>query len=112
MAKRIMTIDKDKVREIVLWIENTRDLYFGKTIPLLENYTKKYVKGSYDRQKAIKGFQLLLPYGIASYDREFSTRGYRTTMNAREKEEAAKQLFDYYEDIMKEMFKKARKLKK
>lgn len=50
MVKRIMTIDKDKVREIVLWIENTRDLYFGKTIPFLENYTKKYVKGSYDRQ--------------------------------------------------------------
>lgn len=107
-----MTIDKDKVREIVLWIENTGDIYFNRTIPLLENYTKKYVRGQFDKQKAIKGFQLLLRYGIASYDKEFGTRGYRTTLNAREKEEAAKQLYEYYEDFMKEMFKKARKLKK
>ncbi len=107
-----MTIDKDKVRDIVLWIENSRDMYFNRTIPLLENYTKKYSRGQFDKQKAIKGFQLLLPYGIASYDKEFSIRGYRTPFNAREKEEAAKQLYDYYEDIMKEMFKKAKKLKK
>lgn len=112
MEKRPQAIDKAKVREIYFWIINTGDIYFKKTIPLLENYTKKYVKGTFDKKKAVKGFELLIPEGVKSYDKEFGSYGYRTKFNAAEKQQLAQDLYDYYEDILKEMFKKARKLKK
>lgn len=79
---------------------------------MLENYTKKYVKGTFDKKKAVKGFELLIPVGARSYDEEFGGYGYRTTFNAAEKQQLAQDLYDYYEDIMKEMFKKAKKFKK
>ena len=112
MAKRVQTVDKDKVRELYLWIINTSDIYFKTVTPLLENFTKKYIKGNFDKKKAIKGFELVIPVGVKSYDKEFSSPYYKTTFNSAEKEELAKELYDYYEDMMKEMFKKARKFKK
>lgn len=112
MATKIYPIDKEKIREIGLWINNTSDIYFKHVIPLLENYTKKYAKGTFDKKKAIKGFELIIPVGTRSYDKEFSGRGHNTTFNKAEREILAKELYDYYEDIMKEMFKKAKKLKK
>lgn len=112
MAKRVMTVDKEKVKEIYFWIINTRDIYFKRVIPLLENYTKKYVKGTFDKQKAIKGFQPIVPVGLQSYNKTFMYPYDSLSLNAREKEALAKDLYDYYEDIMKEMFKKAKKLKR
>lgn len=102
-------IDKDAIREIELWIQNTGNIYFKNVIPLLENYTKKYVRGTFDKAKGIKGFELIIPVGVQSYYREF---GDRMSFNPEEKKIIAKDLYDYYEDIMKEMFKKAKKLKK
>lgn len=112
MAKRIQTIDKDKVREIYFWIIKTRDIYFNKVTPLLENYTKKYIKGDFDKTKAVKGFENIVPVGVRSYEKTFTLPYSRVSMNSAEKHECAKMLYDYYEDMMKEMFKKARKFKK
>ena len=109
MQKRNYPIDKDAIREIELWIKNTAEIYFKTVIPLLENYTKKYVRGTFDKNKGIKGFELVIPVAVRSYYREF---GDKMQFNPEERKISAKDLYDYYEDIMKEMFKKAKKLKK
>lgn len=109
MPARNYEIDKHAIREMFLWITNSSDIYFKNAMPLLENYTRKYVRGTFDKKKAVKGFELLIPHGVRSYDKAF---GYRMTFNKAERELLAKDLYDHYEDILKEMFKKARKLKK
>ena len=107
--QRNYQIDKDAIRELVLYMNNTRNIYFKSVIPLLENYARKYAKGNFDKKKAVKGFELLIPVGVRSYQKEF---GDKMTFNPKEREIIAKELYDYYEDLMKEMFKKAKKLKK
>lgn len=57
----------------------------------------------------MKGFELIIPVGVKAYQREF---GDKMTFNPDERKLIAKDLYDYYEDIMKEMFKKAKKLKR
>lgn len=54
MAKRSYSIDKDAIREIELFANNTSDFYFKGVIPLLENYAKKKAKGTFDKEKALK----------------------------------------------------------
>ena len=105
---RYYEIDKDAIRELLLYAENTSDFYFKGVIPLLENYTKKYVKGDFVKEKAYKGFQNLIPYAIQLYYREF---GDRMSFNTKEKEIIGKELYDHYEDLLGEMVKSAKKLK-
>lgn len=105
---RYYEIDKDAIRELLLFAENTSDFYFKGVIPLLENYTKKYVKGDFVKEKAQKGFQNLIPYATNLYYREFRDR---MTFNPKEREIIGKELYEHYEDILDEMVKAAKKLK-
>lgn len=105
-AKRLDTI---LVRELKIYATNTSEIYFNKVIPLLENYTRKYVRGTFDKAKAVQGFKTVVV--------EDAIRRYRKAyglgpVGSAEKKAIAEELYDYYEDIMKEMFKKAKKLKK
>ena len=106
---RTKQIDTALVRELKLYATNTSDIYFKRVIPLLENYTRKYVRGSFDKAKAVKGYQTVVV--------EDAIRRYRKAyglgpVGSAEKKAIAEELYDFYEDIMKEMFKKAKKLKK
>lgn len=109
MAKRFYSIDKDAIREIELFANNTSDFYFKGVIPLLENYVKKKAKGTFDKQKALKGYENLIPYATRLYQKEF---GDLMRFNPEERKIISKDFYEYYEDLMKEMFKKAKKLKK
>ena len=108
MAKR-MTIDKEKVKELYFYIINDSDIYFKFSTPYIESLTKKYVKDTFDKKKAIKGWSNVTRMAVSKYTRDYGSPG---TFNSAEKEMLGAMLYDYYEDIMKANFKKARKLKK
>lgn len=82
---------------------------FGLQHLTLSLSQKKYVKDTFDKKKAIKGWQNVTQLAVTKYTRDYGSPG---TFNAAEKEMLGEKLYDYYEDIMKANFKKARKLKK
>ena len=114
MATKNQVIDKEKVKELYFYTINNGnfDFYTNKVLPLLQNYTKKYIKGVFDKKNAIEGFKGILPLANAKYCKDYCAAGQKFTFNAAEKDMYAKDLYDYYEEIMKAMFKKAKKLKK
>ena len=61
--------------ELALYIDNDYQLYKSQFIPILKNYTKKMMKGVYDRKMAAKGFMHLLDRGARQYVKEFGSPG-------------------------------------
>ena len=61
--------------DLVLYIDNTSDLYFSIREPLNRFLTIEMKKGSYVRDLARKGFSLLIDHGIESYKRELKIVG-------------------------------------
>lgn len=61
--------------ELALYIDNDYQLYKSQFIPILKNYTKKMIKGVYDRKMAAKGFMHLLDRGARQYVKEFGSPG-------------------------------------
>ena len=97
-ARRDDTIDKEAVRELILYITNDGDLYRQRVTPMIENLKKKVKKGVYDREKAVKLWQYLADDGVKKYGKEFGPGASVAWLNPATREEIARQLRDYYEE--------------
>lgn len=89
--------DKYAVNEIVLFIENDSTLYRQMYQPIVKNYAKRVVKGTYNKELAIKGVVGLVNEGIRRYRREFGEAGAREYglgrgVSMQTKREAARQI--------------------
>jgi hypothetical protein len=92
------TVDKIKVREVILFSENDYRLYEVLTTTYLDNLKKKRLKGNYDKKKSYK----LLEYYYSNYVRpemkKPSKYGYDPKLNKPEREMFAKYFGDYLWD--------------
>jgi hypothetical protein len=67
--------DKDAAREIQLYADNDSMLYYQRRNPILKNLSKKYLKGTYDVDKAAKLWRYYIDAAMQKYQKEFGTRG-------------------------------------
>lgn len=71
-TRRILAMSSE-ARELELWIENDGDLYRGMHLPIIENLMRRWRKGTYDHNKAVKAFLNLADEGAKSYVEEFGS---------------------------------------
>lgn len=67
--------DKDAAREIQLYADNDSMLYYQRRNPILKNLSKKYLKGTYDVDKAAKLWRYYIDAAMQKYHKEFGGRG-------------------------------------
>lgn len=67
--------DKDAAREIQLYADNDSQLYRQRKNPILQNLSRKYIKGTYDINKAAKLWRYYIDAALQKYHKEFGSRG-------------------------------------
>lgn len=93
------TIDMDAARELELYIENTSSIYHYNTMPVVENLRKKYNKGQYDSEKAVKAWEYVAEAGAKLYHKEFGSGSrWYDTFNAATRRFVAESLEKVYFD--------------
>ena len=65
--------ETEESRELTLYIENTGRLYRSSIRPIILNLAKKYAKGTFETEKAIKTFYNLATEGAKMYAKEYAT---------------------------------------
>ena len=106
-----MAIDKEAVRELVLFSENDQQCY-DRYLALYENYAKKKKRGVFKKSQAIKGIvNIYIPFCIRKYKKDF---GGFPRMSLAEKNYMAKDyvFWGMWENQGLKYIKKARKIKK
>jgi hypothetical protein len=96
-------VSNDDVEELVLYITNDGDLYRGIITANIENLKKKIKRGVYDAKLALKAWTNVADAGVKKYDKQYgSGKGSLTMLNKATRLEIAKELMDYYDDIVHE----------
>lgn len=65
----------DEAEELQIYIDNSRQLYNSRYIPILKNLSRKMKKGQYRRDLAAKGFSYLVVDGAKGYAKDHLDRG-------------------------------------
>lgn len=92
-------VSREDVDELVLTITNDGDLYRERIKPAIENLKRKYKKGKYDRDLAVKLWQYVADEGVRRYDKEFgSGRGSVAMLSPATRKAIAEELRDDYEE--------------
>lgn len=96
-------INNEMVNELVLYINNTRNVY--ENIQLVcKNLARKKCKGIYDEQKAVKAFYNLVNYAQQQYYREFGgASAWYLLANTATRQAVAKELLEYYQEDIEEL---------
>ena len=92
----------DDVDELYLYIVNDGNLYRQRTTPIIDNLKKKYKKGQYDPELAVKAFMYVVDDGVRKYDKEFGSGQGKLFLDKATRTEIAKQLRDRYEEEIQE----------
>jgi hypothetical protein len=82
-----------KVRELELYLQNDRDIYLQRLVPIYKNLQSKKTKGIYDHTKAIRGMGYAVNDANSKYKKE---HGYSFTTSVRY--QVAKNMVKYFED--------------
>lgn len=98
MAETI--IDMESARELALYIENDSLLYFNHIIPYIKCLHKKHIRGTYDPEKAVPGWERIATYGAKKYENDFLSVRYYRVFNRATREEAARQLQECFLDMI------------
>lgn len=92
-------VDSVSARELEMYITNDSTIYRQRITPIIKNYARKMKNGSFDENKAVKGFLYAVGDGIKSYNKEYGAGS--MVIDKATKEEVARQLLDAYrEEIM------------
>ena len=90
-------IDMEAVQELELYAENTSTLYYSHTMPTVENLKRKYAKGQYDKEKAVKAWEYVAEAAAKMYHKEFGgTYKWYDVFNKSTRHETAKILEKVY----------------
>ena len=87
-------VDKNKVIELKLYIDNDADLYRQRLVPIVKNIQRKMKSGKYDHKKAPKLWKYLVDDGAKKYQKEFPG----VKFSKQEKEMVAQEFADEYKD--------------
>ena len=98
VIKKAAALDKDAIRELELYIDNTKKLY-DVFMNMAKNLVNKQARGIYDSNKAVKLFEYLALQGAEAYVKEHGSKNDRATdmFPKAERTEVAKGLRDYFE---------------
>lgn len=94
-----------EARELFLYIVNDSNLYHRKTLPIIANLKRKYKKGVYDPELAVKLWMYLADEGARQYKREFGSDPDEPQylFNKAVRMDVARELRDRYEeDVMED----------
>jgi len=65
------TIDRIAARELELFANNDQGVYCCSIMPVCNNMIRKLRKGTFDREKAVKGFMYCVDYAAKTYCKMF-----------------------------------------
>lgn len=71
MKMRKTIIDDAAADELALYTENTSQVYNNATMPTIRNLEKKFKKGNYNKDKAVKAWEYVAEYAAKLYHKEF-----------------------------------------
>lgn len=100
MSKTIM--DDTAARELALYIENDEFLYFNYIVPYIKCLHKKHIKGTYEPEKALPGWERIATEGAKKYERDFLNVRYYRVFNKTTREEAARYLQGFFLELVYE----------
>lgn len=98
MSKTVM--NEDCARELALYIENDYELYTQYIVPYIQSLHKKRIKGTYDTEKAVPGWERIATEGAKKYENDFLSVRYYRVFNRATREEAARQLQERFLDMV------------
>lgn len=98
MNKTVM--DKGAARELALYIENDYELYAQYIVPYIQSLHKKRIKGTYDPDKALPGWERIAAEGAKKYEREFLNVKYYRVFNKATREKTAQYLQGVFLDMV------------
>ena len=93
--------DEEAIHELSLYIVNESSLY-PITQSIISNQAKHMLKGRWNVQGAIKGFEHLVREGVKAYRKEFGKYSLPPRISRNVKQAVAEYLFEYYEDHINE----------
>ena len=70
-TKSMIYKPSEESRELVLYAENTGDLYRRYIVPAIKILHKKYIKGTFDAEKSIPVWYSIVTEASKMYNREF-----------------------------------------
>lgn len=92
--------NQEAARELALYVENTEHLYRYCIVPYIQSLYKKCVKGTYDPEKALPGWERIAAEGAKMYEKEFLSVRYYHVFNRATREEAARYLQEFFKDMV------------
>lgn len=98
MNKTVM--NEEAARELALYIENDEFLYFYHIVPYIQCLHKKRIKGTYDPEKALPGWEKIATEGAKKYERDFLDVRYYYVFNRATRKEAARYLHESFLDMV------------
>jgi hypothetical protein len=85
--------DRDAIREIENYAENNPQLYYSRTLPILKNLAKKYVKGTFDVNKSAKLWQYYVEDAMKRYHKDFGgSKSWSNLLSVPDRKTLAKEL--------------------
>ena len=89
--------ETDESRELFYYIYSTGKIYARTTTPIILNLAKKYEKGVFETEKALKAFYNLACEGAKEYAKEFAhIEEFNKIFSVSDRKTAACQLLEYY----------------
>jgi triphosphoribosyl-dephospho-CoA synthetase len=88
-----MSNDRDASDELLLYINNDGTLYRNHTRPLHQRLALAKASGTYDRLRALRGFDRVVDEGARAYRREFPGSSFSVS----DKKNAASEMLRYFE---------------
>ena len=83
--------------ELAIYIINTGRIYNGMTTGIIKKLAKKYEKGTFETEKALKAFYNLATEGAKMYAREFSNANdWKFIFSVSDRKLTACELLEYY----------------
>lgn len=98
MNKTVMC--EEAARELALYVENDAGLYHYHIEPYIKSLHKKRIKGTYDPEKALLGWERIATYGAIKYENDFLAVRYYHVFNRATREEAARYLQGFFLELV------------
>lgn len=97
----VEVIDSDTVRELSIYIDNEREIYFNHTLPVLRMIDKHYKRGQGNIEKAVKALErYVVQVAARRYISEFcsGSASMRSIFPKADRVQVALELFYGYQD--------------
>lgn len=93
-------VDVEAARELALYVENDACLYHYHIEPYIKSLHKKRIKGTYDPEKALPGWERIATEGAKKYECDFLDVRYYCIFSKATREETARYLQGFFLEMV------------